>query len=116
HVVEYPASKDFKRLFKLLFGPGIIWVTGDEHKRHRRVLSPAFSISHMKSFLPLFQQHASQLVLKWNAELGRGNQTIDVVPWLHKVTLDVIGESSFNYRFEAIEDKQNEVTDALHAL
>ncbi|KAI3609925.1 cytochrome p450 [Moniliophthora roreri] len=113
HVVEFPASRDVRQFFELIFGRGVLWAVGEEHRRHRRVLSPAFSINHMKSFVPLIQQHITQLVEKLNLKLQQGNEVLDIIPWFHKVTLDVIGESSFNYNFEALEGKPNELTDAL---
>ncbi|ESK90192.1 cytochrome p450 [Moniliophthora roreri MCA 2997] len=116
HVVEFPAPRDIRRFFELIFGRGVIWAVGEEHRRHRRVLSPAFSINHMKGFVPLFQQHVTQLAEKLNAELRHGTQVLDIIPWSHKVTLDVIGESSFNYQFGALKDKPNELTNALKDL
>ncbi|ESK86113.1 cytochrome p450 [Moniliophthora roreri MCA 2997] len=116
HVVDYPTSKDIRKFYELVAGRGVVWVVGDEHKRHRRVLGPAFSVNQTQSFIPLFQRHVQKLAEKWNAELERGTRTIDMVTWCHKVTLDVIGESSFNYHFGALEDKPNELTDALYEL
>ncbi|EEB91587.1 hypothetical protein MPER_10031, partial [Moniliophthora perniciosa FA553] len=116
NVVEYPMASDVRRIFELIFGRGVIWVVGDEHRKHRRVLSPAFSINHMKTFLPSFQEHVSHLADKWNAELAKGTEMLDVIPWFHKVTLDVIGETSFNYHFNALENKPNELTETLKDL
>ncbi|KAK7015185.1 hypothetical protein VNI00_019165 [Paramarasmius palmivorus] len=113
HVIDYPPTNDFRHLFGLLFGESAIMVYGNDHKRHRRVLSPAFSITHMKSFTPLFQHHVTQLIAQWNATMKKGAETWDVIPWLHKVTLDIIGQSSFNYNFQALKDKPNELTEAL---
>ncbi|EEB90869.1 hypothetical protein MPER_10868, partial [Moniliophthora perniciosa FA553] len=92
HVIDYPATRDTRKLYELVFGRGVLWAVGDEHKRHRRLSD------------------------KWNTEIQQGTQIIDVVTWCQKVTLDIIGESSFNYRFEALEDKPNELTEALHEL
>ncbi|KAI3609923.1 cytochrome p450 [Moniliophthora roreri] len=108
HAVDYPATRDIRKLYELIFGRGVLWVVGDEHKRHRRLLSPAFSLSHMKSFIPLFQEYAKKLSDKWNTEIQQGTQIIDVVTWSQKVTLDIIGET--------LEDKPNELTEALHEL
>ncbi|KAK7015184.1 hypothetical protein VNI00_019164 [Paramarasmius palmivorus] len=113
HVIDYPFTNDIRHLFGLLFGESVITLYGSDHKRQRRVLSPAFSITHMKSFTPLFQRHITQLISQWNATMKKGAETWDVIPWLHKVTLDIIGQSSFNYNFQALEDKPNELTEVL---
>ncbi|KAK7030995.1 hypothetical protein VNI00_010225 [Paramarasmius palmivorus] len=61
--------------------------------------------------------HANvNLAKKWYAEIDKGTKTLDVIPWFHKVTLDVIGESSFNYRFDSLENKPNEILKTLNAL
>ncbi|KAL0576904.1 hypothetical protein V5O48_005085 [Marasmius crinis-equi] len=90
---DYPEAGDVKRFFEMMFGRGVIWAHGEDHKRHRRVLSPAFSIAHMRKFVPLFQEYVAQLAEKWNDELRGSSHTIDVIPWLHKITLGIIGES-----------------------
>ncbi|KAF9257231.1 cytochrome P450 [Marasmius fiardii PR-910] len=113
---NYPETPDVKRIFQMLFGKGVLWVTGEDHKRHRRVLSPAFSINHMRQFLPLFQGHVNHLSEKWNSALQGRSQTIDIIPWFHKVTLDIIGESAFNYHFDALDNKPNPLTQTLYDL
>ena len=37
------------------------WI-GDDHKRHKKVMNPAFDISRLRSFLPLFQKSASMVI------------------------------------------------------
>ncbi|KAG7090319.1 hypothetical protein E1B28_011916 [Marasmius oreades] len=115
-VLDYPEAADIKRIFEMIFGRGVLWASGEDHKRHRRVLSPAFSINHMRQFLPLFQSHVNHLSEKWNQALQGKGRTIDIIPWFHKVTLDVIGESAFNYHFDAIDNKPNELTQTLYDL
>ncbi|KAG7093241.1 hypothetical protein E1B28_006927 [Marasmius oreades] len=113
---DYPEAADLRRLIKMIFGRGVLWVKGEDHKRHRRVLSPAFSMDHMRQFLPLFQSHVNYLSEKWDNALQGKSQTIDVIPWLHKMTLDIVGESAFNYHFDALEGKPNELTKALYDI
>ncbi|KAK7030992.1 hypothetical protein VNI00_010220 [Paramarasmius palmivorus] len=116
NVNEYPEARDLRRFFELIFGRGVLWAVGEEHRKHRRVLSPAFSINHLKSFGTLFEGHVAKLSEKWNAELAKGVDMFDLIPWLQKVTLDIIGESSFNYHFDALENKPNELTKVLKDL
>ncbi|KAK7030434.1 hypothetical protein VNI00_014178 [Paramarasmius palmivorus] len=116
HVVDYPATREIRRLFGLVAGKSVVTALGDDHKRHRRVLSPAFSINHMKSFAPLFQHRIAELTARWNAQVEQGTEVWDIVPWILRTTLDIIGESSFNYNFQALEDKPNKLTQALREL
>ncbi|KAF9255581.1 cytochrome P450 [Marasmius fiardii PR-910] len=113
---DYLETADVRRFFELFFGRGVLWATGEVHKRHRRVLSPAFSISHIRQFLPLFQGHVNHLAENWDNTLQGRSQTIDIIPWLHKATLDIIGESAFNYHFDALDNKPNPLTQTLYDL
>ncbi|KAF9257537.1 cytochrome P450 [Marasmius fiardii PR-910] len=113
---HYPQAVEYRRLIESGFGRGVLWARGEDHKRHRRVLSPAFSTNHMRQFLPLFQARVSHLSKKWNYILHGGTQVINVVPWLQKVTLDIIGESAFDYHFDALDNKPNELMKSLHEL
>ena len=66
----------------------------------------------MKNFVEMFEAHETQVLFlcyssrkrfradfylqlaeKWYAELDKGTKTLDVIPWFHKATLDMIGES-----------------------
>ncbi|KAH8818978.1 cytochrome P450 [Flagelloscypha sp. PMI_526] len=40
---------------------GLVTVEGEQHKRQRKILTPAFSSSHMKSLTPIFWEKAIQL-------------------------------------------------------
>lgn len=47
----------------LSLGPGILWSEGAMHQRHRKVMNPAFSTSHLRTFIPLFQRATSKVLL-----------------------------------------------------
>ncbi|KAF9257647.1 cytochrome P450 [Marasmius fiardii PR-910] len=113
---NYPESPDFRKFVETLFGKSLIWAHGEDHKRHRRVLSSAFSISHVRQLLPLFQNHVNKLSEKWDNILQGNSQTINIFPWLQNITLDIIGESAFNYHFDALNDKPSELSKTLHEL
>ena len=36
-------------------------VAGDVHKRHRRIMTPAFGIRESKAFVPLFSAYAAKV-------------------------------------------------------
>ncbi|THU77200.1 cytochrome P450 [Dendrothele bispora CBS 962.96] len=99
---------------KRLFGRGIVWAEGAVHQRHRKILNPAFSTSHLKQFTPLFERLTRHFIEKWDEELGsEDSKVFDVSKWFPRVTLDVIGESAFNFKFGALDDATNELSTAL---
>ncbi|KAK7016768.1 hypothetical protein VNI00_018821 [Paramarasmius palmivorus] len=118
HVVDYPATREIRRLFGLVAGKSVVTALGDDHKRHRRVLSPAFSINHMKSFAPLFQHRIVELTARWNAQVEQGTEVWDIVPWILRTTLDIMVKvtSLSTTTFKHWKDKPNKLTQALREL
>lgn len=41
---------------------------------------------------------------------------LDALSWLSKMTLDVIGEAGFNYRFNALKSEGNELNEAFKTM
>ncbi|KAK1236104.1 hypothetical protein PQX77_000648 [Marasmius sp. AFHP31] len=115
-VQDYPEAREVRRFVEMLSGKGVTWAIGEDHKRHRRVLGPAFSTNHLRQFLPIFRGHAVRLAGKWTSELQGQDRNVDIIPWFHKVSLDIIGESVLNYQFHALDGKPNELTQTLYQL
>ncbi|KAJ7926789.1 cytochrome P450, partial [Mycena leptocephala] len=99
-----------------LFGRGILAVESDEHKRH--VGNPAFGVAQIRLLTEVFVDKAVQLRDIWARQVAQENGAarIDVMSWLRRMTLDVIGQAGFNYQFEALEDKPNELNDVFTQL
>ncbi|KAF8798856.1 cytochrome P450 [Phlegmacium glaucopus] len=107
---------------------GLLTVEGDQHQRQRRILTPAFSVSHIKSLTPVFWQKAIQLRDIWLQQLpdvalhqdGIQPQIsvarVDVLVWLGRATLDVIGLAGFGYAFDSLTDDSNELACAFDII
>ncbi|GJJ11625.1 hypothetical protein Clacol_005861 [Clathrus columnatus] len=93
--------------FTIMLGPGIISAEGQVNSP--KILNPAFSFGALREFLPLFRQKASKLVnkLKEQVDSTTANSNVDLVPWLSRTTLDIIGVASADYDFEALDGVQN---------
>ena len=84
---------------------------GKDHQRHRKIMNPAFSAAHLRTFLQLFQRVSGKvwpsllqsrcpkltpydkLSDKWKDQLtATGELNIQLNRWLSRATLDVIGE------------------------
>lgn len=78
---------------------------------------PAFSISAIKELSPVFWRKALLLSKLWRAEIGR-NQTlsIEVLEWLHRTTLDVIGEAGFGTDFDSLDHPETPINEAYHGF
>ncbi|KAJ7366544.1 cytochrome P450 [Mycena albidolilacea] len=112
---------------------GLLTVEGDVHKRQRKILTPAFSSSHIKSLTPIFWDAAQKLRDIWlhTASLADGKETnesksrssvpsgyarVDVLMWLGRATLDAIGLAGFGYHFNSLTDDNNELAQAFGVI
>lgn len=108
---NYLKSAEDRQILRMVAGEGLVWVHGEDHRRHRKVMNPAFSAPQLKAFLPLFHSRAEKLVQKLQDEASTGGTdglVINVASWLSRTTLDVIGEAGFGYEFGALDDQKGE--------
>ncbi|THG97108.1 hypothetical protein EW026_g4830 [Hermanssonia centrifuga] len=111
---NYPKNVETTVGVRLVSGKGILWASGHTHQRQRKIMSPAFTAPQLKSFLPLFRRISGKMCQQWNEEYfskSPAGQTIAVNTWLARVTLDVIGEAAFDFKFGALDDDENEVSE-----
>lgn len=54
-------QKQNRDILRLIFGPGLVVADGDDHKRQRRVLQPAFGIAQLKALFPVFLRHSQKV-------------------------------------------------------
>ncbi|KAJ4494835.1 cytochrome P450 [Lentinula edodes] len=109
---RFPKPQDVRQITAFLMGRGVLNAEGVIHNRQRKALNPAFSAKQLRQFLGLFQRSTGRLVEKWQQELGNSaseGSVINVTTWLPKITLDVIGESAFNYHFGSLDGKETEL-------
>ncbi|KAA1474654.1 cytochrome P450 [Dentipellis sp. KUC8613] len=116
---RFPKREDTVETTRLLLGQGLVWAHGETHQRQRKIMNPAFTAPQLRSFLGVFQQHGTKLVQKWKDEMNSSSSDasiMNIVPWFSRVTLDIIGVSGFNYEFGALDNAENEVSEAYRGL
>ncbi|THU99204.1 PAH-inducible cytochrome P450 monooxygenase PC-PAH 1, partial [Dendrothele bispora CBS 962.96] len=89
-------------------GTPTFFKSGDIHQRHRKVLNPAFSAQQLRQFLAIFQESVSHLARKWKEDItqsGSNEKQINIPFWLGRMTLDIIGKTSFDFDFGALDNK-----------
>ncbi|KAK0204382.1 cytochrome P450 [Desarmillaria ectypa] len=109
-----PLDSDYNT--SMLFGRGLATVAGSTHQRHRKVMNPAFSAAQLRTFLSLFQRSAKKFSGKLIDVVEEGQSSINIAPWLGKLTLDIIGESAFGYQYGALDDENNKLANILNNL
>ncbi|KAG2121145.1 cytochrome P450 [Suillus cothurnatus] len=103
---------------KLVFGDGLISTLGEQHRKQRKMLNPAFSISNMRELLPIIQTISHQLKSILMSNLPTNHPVeLDVLPWLSRSSLDCICEGILGYHSAALDTgNDNEYTEALRML
>ncbi|KAJ7779335.1 cytochrome P450 [Mycena maculata] len=115
----YQKPPPMRQTMESLVGNGLTVVEGEEHRRQRKILNPAFSIPATRDLTQIFTQKSVQLRDLWLQQLGDADsQRIDAFAWLRKMTLEVIAEAGFNYHLNALEPSgpPNELVQALEKL
>ncbi|KAJ3541618.1 hypothetical protein NMY22_g3820 [Coprinellus aureogranulatus] len=99
----YEESSDFILTNLRTFGPGLLSTLGDHHKKQRKMLNPVFSTAHMRDMTPTFYGVAHKLVKGLSQQVSEGRETIDVLEWMTRTALELIGQSGFGYSFDDLE-------------
>ncbi|KAI9568323.1 cytochrome P450 [Boletus coccyginus] len=110
---------DFVRDNLAAMGAGdesLLTTEGDVHRRQRKILSPAFTAANVKRLTPVFRDKASELRDVWTLLSEDHSKPIDVLMWLSRATLDVIGIAGFGYRFNALSGQSDELANAYQSI
>ncbi|KAM0747058.1 putative cytochrome P450, partial [Meredithblackwellia eburnea MCA 4105] len=124
HAYEYPKPNEVRGNLSRILGKGILFAEGDDHRRQKRILTPAFSPSALRNLTPLFFEHAYKLRDIWVDKVNSGedsrkedNETvIEVSKWLSRVTLDIIGLAGFGYNFSSLDGQNTALGDAFSVM
>ncbi|KAH9005440.1 cytochrome P450 [Lactarius hatsudake] len=136
---------DFLR-FSLGDGEGLLTVEGDQHRKQRKVMNPAFASAQVRKFTSLFLEKSLELRDVWADLISKSNRKdgklgLDTFTWLNKVTLDIIGlagdpflsslhlkdvlitysvpQTGFDYAFNSLyspDEKQNELYESIRSM
>ncbi|KAK7466379.1 hypothetical protein VKT23_005102 [Stygiomarasmius scandens] len=114
HYVLVKNTDAFERLglqsSRLLFGNGLLSVTGDHHRKQKRSLNPVFSISHMREMLLVFYEVVDKLQQTLIGKVESGPQEIDMLAWMSRTALELIGQSGLGYSFDPMTSDATEHT------
>ncbi|KAJ3874013.1 cytochrome P450 [Lentinula edodes] len=83
---------------------GLLNTTGEHHRKQRKMLNPVFSIAHMRSMMPIFHTVVNQLRDALLHRVQNGPREIDLLEWMARTALELIGQSGFGYSFDNMMD------------
>uniref|UniRef100_A0AAT9US45 Secologanin synthase n=1 Tax=Mitragyna speciosa TaxID=170351 RepID=A0AAT9US45_9GENT len=74
---------------------------GEKWSKHRRIISPAFTLEKLKTMLPAFAVSYDDLLSKWmQAATKEGSVEVDIFPTFDVLTSDVISKVAFGSTYE----------------
>ncbi|KAF8809815.1 cytochrome P450 [Phlegmacium glaucopus] len=98
----YEETASFIQGNLLFFGPGLLGTLGDHHRKQRKMLNPVFSIAHMRGMIPTFYDVSYKLRDAFAHRTKDGPREIDVLSWMARTALELIGQSGLGYSFDPL--------------
>ncbi|KAJ6530058.1 cytochrome P450 [Mycena vulgaris] len=105
--------------FYYCFGPGLISVHGDTHKKQRKMIQPLFGAAHMRELTSTFWNIAYQARNVIQAKLLEAQPSppseaeiasqqvstvLDLWKWSSRAALEGVGVAALGYSFDALDD------------
>jgi cytochrome P450 len=76
---------------------------GNHHKKQRKLLNPVFSAKHVSSLSPLFYNITRKLRNAVAKRVANGPQELDMLDWVSRAALEIIGVAGMGHSFEDFE-------------
>jgi cytochrome P450 len=87
-----------------IFGKNIVSAPGgEEHRKHRRVVEPAFEEKHLRYLIEVTNESTDLLI----QHLLNKDNIMDVNLDMIELTMDIIGKSAFGYNLNIFSDMEN---------
>ncbi|RXW23527.1 hypothetical protein EST38_g2354 [Candolleomyces aberdarensis] len=100
----FEESKGFSVFAGLTWGQGLLATVGEQHRKQRKMLNPVFSMGHMRGVIPSFYEVVHRLSGTFENQLASsgGAKEIEMVHWVKRTSLELIGKSGLGYSFDAL--------------
>ncbi|KZP14954.1 cytochrome P450 [Athelia psychrophila] len=89
---------------KVLLGEGLLGTLGAHHRKQRKMLNPVFSPRHLQEMVPAFHRVSHKLREAILSKVTSGPQEIDMLHWLGRTALELIGQGGLGYSFDNLDD------------
>ncbi|KAG1882703.1 cytochrome P450 [Suillus subluteus] len=100
-------------LMEASMGRGLLWSQGEDHRRQRKALTPAFSNAAIRKLTSVFYDSAYKAKGAWDTAIESskdGYAVIEVQNWMSHISLDTIGIAGFSHDFGSLDGKRASVT------
>ena len=116
---NYPKPDRARQWMVRVLGQGVLLAEGNPHKTQRKALAPGFSIQSIKALTPVFWRKALLLADLWQRDMrieGTQTKAIEVLEWLNRTTLDIIGEAGFGTDLDSLENPETPIREAYRLV
>ncbi|KAG1818536.1 cytochrome P450 [Suillus subaureus] len=103
-------------LLETSVGRGLLWSQGEDHRRQRKALTPAFSNAAIRKLTSVFYDSAYKAKGAWDTAIESskdGGAVIEVQNWMNYISLDTIGIAGFSHDFGSLDGKRASVTEVF---
>lgn len=87
------------RLFRFIMGESVFTTEGDQWKRRRRLVQPAFHATRVNAYAETMAQYTAEMVAEW------GETTVDIERALTDVTMRIIASTMFGVDLKTTVDE-----------
>lgn len=116
---NYPKPDRARKWMLRILGEGVLLAEGGAHVHQRKALTPGFSIGSIRYLSPIFWRKALLMSKLWDQEMTRYNlktKSFEVLEWLNRATLDIIGEAGFGADVNSLENPEAPLRQAYRAV
>ncbi|CZR52544.1 related to isotrichodermin C-15 hydroxylase (cytochrome P-450 monooxygenase CYP65A1) [Phialocephala subalpina] len=116
---NYPKPVRAKLWMVRILGEGVLLAEGSEHVHQRKALAPGFSIASIRALTPVFWQKSLLLATLWKDEMAESRVTtkcFEVLEWLNRTTLDIIGQAGFGTDINSLENPDTPIREAYRLV
>ncbi|KAG9019552.1 hypothetical protein FS842_007833 [Serendipita sp. 407] len=120
HSMVYRKPDQTRFMLSRILGDGLLFVEGHDHKRQRRVMNPSFGTSHIRDMTSIFVDKSAELrdvlMSRLTSKEGEGEIKLDVLSYLSRATLDIIGLAGFDYSFNTLANEEDGLAKSFKKL
>lgn len=108
HEESFDGGKLIQNLVPLMGSNSLLLITGEHHRRQRKLQAPAFTPRSILEFAPSMASYAAQMVDGW-----ADGAVVDLPEEMMKLTMRIVGKTVFDVDFAQDADKLSDAVTTL---